>query len=152
MFPRSSVLVLGPNSIQSLVPSTIISQLESLLESHRLDDSYQLADQRRKKLEESLEPDEDEVSATSLCLATPHSQLHSSFSGRGASIRLPADWFSMFCRNIVRRCWKTPFQRRARPTNAHQLLPGPQRKPILSRRHYGRVCWRCGPHAHGRFR
>ncbi|PPQ88786.1 hypothetical protein CVT25_010472 [Psilocybe cyanescens] len=61
VFPRSSVLVLGPNSIQSLVPSTIISQLESLLESHRLDDSYALADQRRKKLEESLEPDEDEA-------------------------------------------------------------------------------------------
>ena len=61
MFPRSNVLVLGCNSIQSLVPSTITSQLESLLESHRLEDAYNLADQRRKKLEESLEVDEDEV-------------------------------------------------------------------------------------------
>ncbi|KDR79882.1 hypothetical protein GALMADRAFT_61975 [Galerina marginata CBS 339.88] len=61
IFPRSGVLVLGPNSIQSLVPSTVISQLESLLESHRLEDAYNLADQRRKKLEESLEFDEDEV-------------------------------------------------------------------------------------------
>jgi rRNA-processing protein FCF1 len=60
-FPRSSVLVLGPNSIQSLVPSTIISQVESLLESHRLEDAYKLADQRRKKLEESINIDEDEV-------------------------------------------------------------------------------------------
>ncbi|PPQ74920.1 hypothetical protein CVT26_011356 [Gymnopilus dilepis] len=61
VFPRSSILVLGSNSIQSLVPSTIISQLESLLESHRLEDAYNLADQRRKKLEESLEVDEDEA-------------------------------------------------------------------------------------------
>jgi len=61
-FPRSSVLVLGPNSIQSLVPSTVISQVESLLESHRLEDAYNLADQRRKKLEESINIDEDEVS------------------------------------------------------------------------------------------
>lgn len=61
VFPRSNVLVLGCNSIQSLVPSTITSQLESLLESHRLEDAYNLADQRRKKLEESLEVDEDEV-------------------------------------------------------------------------------------------
>jgi len=61
-FPRSSVLVLGPNSVQSLVPSTIISQVESLLESHRLEDAYNLVDQRRKKLEETLHVDEDEVS------------------------------------------------------------------------------------------
>lgn len=61
-FPRSSILVLGPNSIQSLVPSTIISQVESLLESHRLEDAYNLVDQRRKKLEESIHVDEDEVS------------------------------------------------------------------------------------------
>ena len=61
-FPRSSVLVLGPNSIQSLVPSTVVSQVESLLESHRLEDAYNLADQRRKKLEESINIDEDEVS------------------------------------------------------------------------------------------
>jgi hypothetical protein len=61
VFPRSNVLVLGPNAIQSLVPSTLISQAESLLESHRLEDVYNLADQRRKKLEESLTVDEDEV-------------------------------------------------------------------------------------------
>jgi len=60
-FPRSSVLVLGPDSIQSLVPSTFVSQLESLLESHRLEDAFNLADQRRKKLEESITVDEDEA-------------------------------------------------------------------------------------------
>ncbi|KAF9479756.1 hypothetical protein BDN70DRAFT_906111 [Pholiota conissans] len=61
VFPRSKVLVLGLNSIQSLVPSTLISQAESLLESHRLEDVYNLADQRRKKLEESLNVDKDEA-------------------------------------------------------------------------------------------
>ena len=61
-FPRSSVLVVGRNSIQSLVPSTLVSQLESLLESHRLEDAFNLADQGRKKLEESITVDEDEVS------------------------------------------------------------------------------------------
>lgn len=65
-FPRASILVLGPDSIQSLVPSTFVSQLESLLESHRLEDAFNLADQRRKKLEESITVDEDEVSELSI--------------------------------------------------------------------------------------
>lgn len=60
-FPRSNLLVLGTDTIQSLVPSTIISQLESLLEGHRLDESFKLADQRRKKLEESITIEQDEV-------------------------------------------------------------------------------------------
>ncbi len=69
-FSRSSVLVLGANSIQSLLPSTLISQLDSLLESHRLEDAYNLVDQKRKKLEESFHIDEDEVERY-LRLATP---------------------------------------------------------------------------------
>ncbi|KAF9530289.1 hypothetical protein CPB83DRAFT_868731 [Crepidotus variabilis] len=60
-FPRSSLLVLAANSIQSLVPSTLISQVDSLLESHRLENAYNLVDERRKKLEESLYLDEDEA-------------------------------------------------------------------------------------------
>lgn len=66
-FPRSSVLVIGHDSIQSLVPSTLVSQLESLLEGHRLEDAFNLADQRRKKLQESITIDEDEVNAF-ICL------------------------------------------------------------------------------------
>lgn len=62
VFPRSGVLVLGGNSIQSLVPSTIISQVESLLDSHRIEDAVDLADQRRKKLEGTISVDEDEAS------------------------------------------------------------------------------------------
>jgi hypothetical protein len=61
-FPRSEILVLGPNSIQSLVPSTLISQAESLLDSHRIEDAVALADQQRKKLNGSLSVDEEEVS------------------------------------------------------------------------------------------
>lgn len=61
LFPRSNVLVLGPNSIQSLVPSTLISQVESLLDSHRLEEAAALADSQRKKLHANITIDEDEV-------------------------------------------------------------------------------------------
>lgn len=60
-FPRSGILVLGSNSVQSLLPSTLISQIESLLENHKLEDAYNLVDQRRKKLEESIHIDEEDV-------------------------------------------------------------------------------------------
>ncbi|KAG5644493.1 hypothetical protein DXG03_008320 [Asterophora parasitica] len=60
-FPRSSVLVLGANSVQSLVPSTLISQVESLLASHRTEDALDLADRQRKKLQANISIDEDEA-------------------------------------------------------------------------------------------
>lgn len=60
-FPRSGVLVLGLNSIQSLLPSTLISQAESLLEGHRIEDAVGLADQQRKKIEGKITVDDDEV-------------------------------------------------------------------------------------------
>lgn len=60
-FPRSSILVLGLNSLQALLPSTLVSQIDSLLESHSLEDAYKLVDERRKKLEETLHVDEDDV-------------------------------------------------------------------------------------------
>jgi hypothetical protein len=56
-------LILASNSIQSLLPSTLISQAESLLESHRIDDAVGLVDQQRKKIEGKLKVDEDEVSS-----------------------------------------------------------------------------------------
>lgn len=61
-FPRSGVLVLGPNTVQSLLPSTLISQAESLLESHRIEDAVDLANQQRKRLHGKASADEDEVS------------------------------------------------------------------------------------------
>ncbi|KAG5651342.1 hypothetical protein H0H81_009030 [Sphagnurus paluster] len=60
-FPRSSVLVLGANSVQSLVPSTLISQVESLLDSHRIEDALDLAVRQRKKLQANISIDEDEA-------------------------------------------------------------------------------------------
>ncbi|TEB34039.1 hypothetical protein FA13DRAFT_1626310 [Coprinellus micaceus] len=61
MSSSSHVLLVGSNSVQSLVSSSLISQLESLLDSHRLEDAFNLADAQRKKLEGSLEVDEDET-------------------------------------------------------------------------------------------
>lgn len=59
-FPKSGILLLG-NSVQSLVPSTLISQAESLLDSHRIEEAVDLADQQRRKLQGNVTVDEDEV-------------------------------------------------------------------------------------------
>ncbi|KAF7294878.1 hypothetical protein MIND_01025700 [Mycena indigotica] len=59
-FPKSGILLLGSN-VQSLVPSTLISQAESLLEGHRIEEAVDLADQQRKKLQANVVVDEDEV-------------------------------------------------------------------------------------------
>src|SRR6266404_6514957 len=61
-FPRSHVLILGPNSVQSLLPVTPISQAEALLDDHRIEDVIQLADQQRKKVQSKLVVDASEVS------------------------------------------------------------------------------------------
>ena len=60
-FPRSHLLILGPNSIQSLLPVTPVSQAEGLLESHRIEDVILLADQQRKKVQGKLVADANEV-------------------------------------------------------------------------------------------
>ena len=60
-FPRSHLLILGPNSIQSLLPVTLISQAEALLESHRIEDVILLADLQRKKVQGKLVADANEV-------------------------------------------------------------------------------------------
>jgi hypothetical protein len=61
-FPRSHLLILGPNSIKSLLPVTPISQAETLLETNRIEDVIQLADQQRKKVQSRLVLDPNEVS------------------------------------------------------------------------------------------
>jgi len=53
----STVLLLGSSSIQSLVPSTLISQVESLLDSHRYEGAIDLADQQLRKLQLQTPPD-----------------------------------------------------------------------------------------------
>ncbi|KAH9057206.1 hypothetical protein EDB87DRAFT_1578953 [Lactarius vividus] len=60
-FPRSHVLILGPNSVQSLLPVTPISQAETLLDGHRIEDVIQLADQQRKKVQSKLVVDASEA-------------------------------------------------------------------------------------------
>ena len=60
-FPRSHLLILGPISIQSLLPVTPISRAEALLESHRIEDVILLADEQRKKVEGKLVVDTNEV-------------------------------------------------------------------------------------------
>lgn len=66
-FPRSGVLVLGSASIQSLLPATLISQVESLLEGHRIDDAITLVEQQGKKLQGKITVDEDEVRKSQAC-------------------------------------------------------------------------------------
>jgi hypothetical protein len=60
-FPRSHLLILGPNSIQSLLPVTSTSQTEALLETHRTEDVILSADQQRKKVQGKLVADANEV-------------------------------------------------------------------------------------------
>lgn len=60
-FPRSGILLLGSNSIHSLLPSTLLSQVESLLESHRIHDAVSLADQQQRKIEGKRAANDDEV-------------------------------------------------------------------------------------------
>ncbi|KAJ7172426.1 hypothetical protein C8R46DRAFT_1085911 [Mycena filopes] len=59
-FPKSNILLLG-NSVQSLVPSTLISQADSLLDAHRIEEAVDLADQQRRKLQGHVTVDEDEA-------------------------------------------------------------------------------------------
>lgn len=49
------------NAVQSLLPTTLIAQAESLLESHKIEELVQVADEQRKKLQAKLTVDEDEV-------------------------------------------------------------------------------------------
>lgn len=96
--PRSGVLVLGSNGIQSLLPATLTSQIESLLGSHRLADAADLAEQQRKKLQALPRVDEDEVRSHSLWKSM---SLSTSIAGR-TSIRVSADWLSVSPGNPVR--------------------------------------------------
>jgi vacuolar protein sorting-associated protein 3 len=60
-FPRSNLLLVGSEGIQSLLPSTLISQAEALLDSHRIEEVVELADRQRRKVQANLTIDENEV-------------------------------------------------------------------------------------------
>jgi hypothetical protein len=60
-FPRSHILIFGPSSVQTLLPVTLISQAEALLENHQIKDVIELADKQRKKVQGKFVVDPDEV-------------------------------------------------------------------------------------------
>jgi vacuolar protein sorting-associated protein 3 len=66
-FLSSNILIFGPSSVQSLLPVTSISQVETLLEDHRIQDAIELADKQRKKVEGKFVVDPDEVCPTLAC-------------------------------------------------------------------------------------
>lgn len=58
--PRANLLVLGSNWINALLPSTLITQADALIQGHKLDDALTLADQQLKKFQ-GRSVDQDEV-------------------------------------------------------------------------------------------
>jgi hypothetical protein len=61
MSRRSSLLVLQDNAVAALTPTTLIDEVDALLDSSCIDDAAILVDQRRRELEGHLTVDPDEV-------------------------------------------------------------------------------------------
>lgn len=68
-FLRSNVLVLGSNSVQCLLPSTLITQADALLEAHRIEEAVDLADRQLKKFQSRVAVSQEEV-CRPICLPT----------------------------------------------------------------------------------
>lgn len=64
-FPRSGVILFGPNSLHALVSSNIINQVEALLASHKIPEAKALADQYKTKLGKKQYTEGEEVSRVS---------------------------------------------------------------------------------------
>jgi hypothetical protein len=60
---RSSLLVLQNNAVSALIPTTLIDQVDALLDSSSIDEAALLVDQRRRQLEGNLTVNPDEVCA-----------------------------------------------------------------------------------------
>lgn len=60
--PRSNVLIIGTNTVYSLLPATLVSQAEALLLANRVQDAVQVVDQFRKKIQSKPNVDPVEVS------------------------------------------------------------------------------------------
>ncbi|KAI8974864.1 hypothetical protein BD414DRAFT_176887 [Trametes punicea] len=60
-FPRANVLVIGSTAIQALLPSTLISQADALLEAHRIEDAADLVEQQRKRVQSMLNVDRHDL-------------------------------------------------------------------------------------------
>jgi vacuolar protein sorting-associated protein 3 len=59
--PRSNLLVLGSNSIQSLLPATLSAQVEHLLGKHKLQEAAEVADKQKQKLQSQRNVTDNEV-------------------------------------------------------------------------------------------
>ncbi|XP_006463538.1 hypothetical protein AGABI2DRAFT_179862 [Agaricus bisporus var. bisporus H97] len=60
-FPRSSLLVLQNNAVSALIPTSLIDEVDVLLDSNHINDAALLVDQRRRQLESNLTVDPDEA-------------------------------------------------------------------------------------------
>lgn len=61
---RANLILLGSNAVYSLLPSTLVAQVEALLDAHRIEDAVDMADQQRRRVEAQMTVDEGEVRAT----------------------------------------------------------------------------------------
>jgi hypothetical protein len=143
-FPRSHLLIFGPNSVQSLLPVTPISQVEALLDDHRIEDVIQLVDQQRKKVQSKLVVDASEVRRSSLPC---RSSFKWTCAGGGTGIRLSATRLPMPARNTLRRRRFLSLPRRTGPAHPHLLLPLPPRHPTRRTPNTRRLRRRRGMHA-----
>lgn len=104
-FPRSRVLVVGAESVYALLPSTLISQADGLLESGRLADAiYFVAQVQKKIIAKGLGPDNEFVSLRASHLISSHLRRLFNVGGR-YSLHPPADRLNMPSRNHFRGSW-----------------------------------------------
>ena len=67
----ANLILLGPNAVYSLLPSTLIAQVEALLSAHRIEDAVDMADQQRRRVEARMTVDEGEVRRLTYCVILP---------------------------------------------------------------------------------
>jgi hypothetical protein len=108
-FPRSHILIFGPSSVQSLLPVTLTSQAETLLQNHQIKDVIELADKYRKKVQGKFVVDPDEVPVSTLSLFAANNAPE----GRRTRIRLSENWLAMYARDTLRRRRLLPLPRGA---------------------------------------
>lgn len=119
-FSRSGTLVSGLRGMHSLLPSTLGSQIDSLLESNRVEDAVGLLSQAREKLEKSTGlVDEGEVSSligSSSVNLTP-------FTDPRNFAYSPTHCLSSSLCHRVRGCWETLSSWQDGPTAARSFVP-----------------------------
>jgi hypothetical protein len=59
--PRSNLLLLGSNSIQSLLPATLSAQVEYMLERHKLPEAVDVANKQRQRVQNKRDVTDSEV-------------------------------------------------------------------------------------------